>query len=718
MPDYPMIADHGIVGDLQTAALIASDGTVDWWCTPRFDSPSVFASLLDSERGGHCRLAADLDGLPEATIRQLYLPETAILVTRFMAPGGVGEVVDFMEPDTSPTPSSRHRLIRGLRVVRGSLPFELVCRPRFDYGRAQHTLSLDGSGTAVFSGPDTQLHVQATEPIALRADGQDVTARFTLEAGQTAAIVLTSDVSGQRPEPLPPIATLVGALDACNDFWHAWLRHSSYRGRWHDAVHRSAITLKLLTYHPSGAPIAAATMGLPEQIGGERNWDYRFTWVRDGSLSVGALIELGFVEEALAFRHWLRDRLEAEPTESGEPLQIMYRIDGSPHLTEEVLEHLEGYRKSAPVRAGNAAADQIQLDIYGEAAYALAEAGDVGGIRGWRAFADLLDWLAENWDRPDEGIWETRGGSQDFTYSRLMTWVAFDRGIRAAPHSRARPTWRAGLPRGTPFSTRSATRLEREAQGLRAALRDRCAGRLPAADAEGRLHLPARPRLALHPGRHGRRTRQRQPRLPLRPGGVARTGCAAPRARSTCAASSTWRRSPAPAGCGRPATPSRRCSPTPTTSGCSPRRSAPSGEQLGNFPQAFTHLALVTAALALDEELDRAEAARRGGTNDQRVQRDGPDRLPGRGVPRRPCDRRGAPQLVDLVDRGIIRILDLAFVRRQDDGALTGLRPRRRDQRRRLRPGRIRRAPPPACCARRTGGGRRGLRTPATSPES
>ena len=613
MTEYPMIADHGIVGDLQTAALIASDGTVDWWCTPRFDSPSVFASLLDSERGGHCRLAADLDGLPEATIRQLYLPETAILVTRFMAPGGVGEVVDFMEPDTSPTPSSRHRLIRGLRVVRGSLPFELVCRPRFDYGRAQHTLNLDGSGTAVFTGPDSELHVQATEPIALRADGQDVTARFTLEAGQTAAVVLTSDVSGQRPEPLPPIETLVGALDACNDYWHAWLRHSSYRGRWHDAVHRSAITLKLLTYHPSGAPIAAATMGLPEQIGGERNWDYRFTWVRDGSLSVGALIELGFVEEALAFRHWLRDRLEAAPTESGEPLQIMYRIDGSPHLTEEVLEHLEGYRKSAPVRAGNAAADQIQLDIYGEAAYALAEAGDVGGLRGWQTFAELLDWLAENWDRPDEGIWETRGGRRDFTYSRLMTWVAFDRGIRAARQF-ARPADLVGwtTARDAVFNqvVRRGWNAERKAfvQHYETNVLDASLLLMPKVgfisphDPDWLSTLEAMNGELVSDSLVYRYDPEASPDG-LRGSEGTFNLC-----------SFLYVEALARAGQLRQARYAFEKMLTYANHvGLFAEEIGPSGEQLGNFPQAFTHLALVAAALALDEELDRAEERAIGG---------------------------------------------------------------------------------------------------------
>ena len=432
MNQYPPIADHGMVGDLQTTALVSSEGTIDWWCTPRFDSPSLFASLLDSERGGHCRLSAERPDGDGMTVRQLYLSDTAILVTRFMAPGGVGEVADFMVPLASATATDRHRLIRVARVVRGSLPFTFACRPRFDYGRAQHTLTRRNGHSAVLGASGTDLHVQTTGGITLRPDGDDLTARFTLSAGQAAAVELTSTASGGTAPPPPSLDGVVEELESCRAFWHSWLRSCTYRGRWQDMVNRSAITLKLLTYAPTGAPVAAATMGLPEQIGGERNWDYRYTWIRDAALSVRALIDLGFEAEAYAFRHWLRDRIEAGGTASGDPLQIMYRIDGDPHLTEETLDHLEGYRGSRPVRAGNAASDQLQLDIYGEASDALVVGRDIGAIRGWRALSGVLDWLADHWDRPDEGIWETRGGRKDFTYSRLMAWVAFDRGIQAA----------------------------------------------------------------------------------------------------------------------------------------------------------------------------------------------------------------------------------------------------------------------------------------------
>ncbi|MCK9924686.1 glycoside hydrolase family 15 protein [Frankia sp. AgPm24] len=613
MNAYPPIADHGLVGDLQTAALVAADGTLDWWCTPRFDSPSMFASLLDSDRGGHCRLAADLDEAEEVGVRQLYLTDTAVLVTRFMAPGGVGEVVDFMEPDPSSTPSTRHRLIRVARVVRGSLPFELLCRPRFDYGRASHTSRHLDDGSVVFHGPDTDLHVQATAPITLHPDGHDLSARFTLDAGELAAVVLTSDsgdaaTRGERlGGPPPTVESVTAAFDACRDFWLTWLRASRYRGRWHEMVTRSAITLKLLTYAPTGAPIAAATMGLPEQIGGERNWDYRYTWVRDASLSVHALSTLGFTHDANAYRRWLRERLDAGWTASGEPLQIMYRVDGEPHLTEEILDHLEGYRRSAPVRAGNAAADQIQLDIYGEAAYALAEAKDMGGVRGWNAFAAVIDWLTDHWDRPDEGIWETRGGRQNFTYSRLMTWVAFDRAIRiATAYSRPADLTRWQTARDTVFrqiidrgwndkrhafvqhydtDVVDASLLLMPRVGFLAPTDPDWLSTLDAMNDElvsDSLVYRYNPAASPDGLRGSEGTFNLCSFLYVQ--ALARAG-RLDQARYAFDKMLTYA----------------------NHVGLFAEEIGPSGEQLGNFPQAFTHLALIDAALALDEELDRAE---------------------------------------------------------------------------------------------------------------
>ncbi|MFE6925555.1 glycoside hydrolase family 15 protein [Nocardia sp. NPDC057663] len=613
MSAYPPIAEHGIVGDLQTAALVSSNGTIDWWCAPRFDSPSVFASLLDSERGGYCRVAVEptADNL---VVRQLYLPDTAILLTRFTGPDGVGEVADFMAPIPGTEATDRHRLVRVIRVVRGSLTFTLDCRPRFDYGRATHTLEQRGERTAVFRSPTADLHLQATDPVILRNTDDDITARFTLAAGERAMIVLTTTADG-GPAPEPPTweSTTV-EFEQCRSFWQNWLHTSTYRGRWRDIVNRSAITLKLLTYAPTGAPIAAATMGLPEQVGGERNWDYRYTWIRDASLSVRALTDLGFTEEAHAFRRWLRARLEAGVTASGEPLQIMYRVDGDPHLTEEVLTHLEGYEGSAPVRVGNGAADQIQLDIYGEAADALSQASEIGQIAeiaGWRTFCALLDWLADNWDRPDEGIWETRGGRQEFTYSRLMTWVAFERGIRMAiDHSRPADVTRWTKERDAVFEqiiargwsekrqsfvqhyatdVLDASLLLMPRMGFLSPTDPMWLSTLDAMDSElvsDSLVYRYDPEASPDGLRGAEGTFNLCSFLYVE--ALARSG-RLHQARYAFDKMLTYA----------------------NHVGLFAEEIGPSGEQLGNFPQAFTHLALIAAAIALDGELDRAVAETR-----------------------------------------------------------------------------------------------------------
>ncbi|MET9586211.1 glycoside hydrolase family 15 protein [Streptomyces sp. NPDC006539] len=426
---YPPIAEHGLVGDLQTAALVSSRGVIDWFAAPRFDSPSIFAALLDVERGGYFQLAPEQPGI---SCKQLYYPDTAVLVTRFMSPDGVGEVVDYMPPDRTGTATDRHTLVRVVRVVRGTVGFTLRCRPRFDYGRAEHELDLGPDG-ALFRAPGISAHLQSTFP--LERDGRDVRGTVTLGAGEIGSAVFTvCDPGGEAPPPLTIDGITARSWDVIH-FWKAWLRTSRYRGRWPELVHRSAITLKLLIYAPTGAMVAAPTMGLPERVGGERNWDYRYAWIRDGSLSVRALMDLGFVEEAVAFVHWLVARLHEREGKGGEPLQTMYRVDGDPNLPEQTLTHFEGYMGSYPVRAGNGAADQLQLDIYGEAVYALSQGREISQhatYSGWKALTTTLDWLADAWDRPDEGIWETRGGRKDFTYSRVMTWAAFDNGLRLA----------------------------------------------------------------------------------------------------------------------------------------------------------------------------------------------------------------------------------------------------------------------------------------------
>jgi GH15 family glucan-1,4-alpha-glucosidase len=426
------IADHGIIGDLHTSALVSTDGSVDWYCCPRFDSPSVFGALLDDARGGHFRVRPSGQGYQS---KQMYYPDSAVLVTRFFTSAGVGEVVDFM-PVLGEQMTNHHRLVRIVRCVRGRMSFTVDVAPRFDYGRRAHRTEVTEHG-AVFSTDALTLTLHAVrEPGDLRLaqtriEEGDIRVTVELDAGQARGIVLESGADGPPREMR--VAEIRRLFDDTVAFWHAWLAKSTYTGRWREMLHRSAITLKLMTYAPTGGLVAAPTAGLPEQIGGERNWDYRYTWVRDASFSVFSLLRLGFDDEAARFGRWLGDRIRERVGGEGGPLNIMYRIDGSSDLKEDVLEHWSGYRGSYPVRVGNDAAEQLQLDIYGEALdsiFAMYKAGMPVPYRGWKAIGEVLDWVAANWDQPEEGIWETRGGRQPFTYGRLMCWVALDRGVR------------------------------------------------------------------------------------------------------------------------------------------------------------------------------------------------------------------------------------------------------------------------------------------------
>ncbi|MGZ4608679.1 MAG: glycoside hydrolase family 15 protein [Actinomycetes bacterium] len=434
MQDYPPIAEHGLIGDLQTAALVTSDGSIDWFCCPRFDSPSVFGSLLDSQRGGHFRIRPVQD---DYTAKQLYFPDTAVLITRFMTEGGVGELVDFMPP-TGRQATDNHRIVRMMRCVRGRIQLRVDIAPRFDYGRQSHDTHITEHG-GVFVNKEMTLTVHTVRDpgderlarISTTPNG-DVHATYEMQAGEQRGVVLESAADGPPREI--PTAEFNGLLDQTSAFWRSWLGQSTYTGRWRETLRRSAVALKLMTYAPTGALVAAPTAGLPEQVGGERNWDYRYTWIRDASFSVYALLGMGFTEEAAQFCGWLRDRVQEKAGADG-PLNIMYRVDGSSDLVEETLGHWEGYRGSSPVRIGNGASTQRQIDIYGEAMDSIHFADQHGielGHRGWIAARSIIDWLTDHWDEPDEGIWETRGGQKDFTYGRVMSWTAFDRAIRLA----------------------------------------------------------------------------------------------------------------------------------------------------------------------------------------------------------------------------------------------------------------------------------------------
>src|SRR5215217_340100 len=296
---YLPIAEHGLIGDLHTVALVGTDGTIDWYCCPRFDSPSVFAAILDADRGGLFGVSPDCGGWSS---KQLYLPDTNVLITRFLTPGGVGEVQDFMPPPRSGEAAHRHRMIRRVLAVRGQMRFVVDVAPRFDYARARHEVALTPHG-ALFRSPELALSLPTRCPLEL-VDGGDVRARIELRAGETATFVLDRVEPGETPAPCSD-ADVAAEFDATVAFWRRWLRRSCYNGRWRETVLRSALTLKLLRYAPTGAIVAAPTTSLPEKLGGARNWDYRYTWLRDATFTLLALMNSGYTEEALAWHNWL-----------------------------------------------------------------------------------------------------------------------------------------------------------------------------------------------------------------------------------------------------------------------------------------------------------------------------------------------------------------------------------------------------------------------------
>jgi GH15 family glucan-1,4-alpha-glucosidase len=355
------------------------------------------------------------------------------LITRFFSTEGVGEVQDFMPILDDSRESDRHRLIRRVVCVRGSLPFRARVAPRFNYGREAHTLRLE-QGQAIFESRSLTLALTASVPI--ECQGPDVWSDFKLHEGESAVFALDRIGIDVAPRTCPALEA-EELLAATVAFWRRWLSSSRYRGRWREMVHRSALTLKLLTYAPTGAIVAAPTASLPEQIGGERNWDYRYVWIRDAAFCVYALLRLGFTEEAEAFMNFLFEHVGVCGSVTSDSLQIMYGIDGRSELPESELEHLEGHQYSAPVRIGNAAVGQRQLDIYGElvdSVYLYDKWGQPISSDQWEGVSSLVDWVCGHWDEPDEGIWETRGGRKNFLHSRLMCWVAIERAMRMANH--------------------------------------------------------------------------------------------------------------------------------------------------------------------------------------------------------------------------------------------------------------------------------------------
>jgi len=426
-PPYKPISDYGVIGNLETVALVGTDGSIDWCCLPHFDSPSVFAALLDRAKGGRFRLGP----VEEGTKRQLYLPDTNVLITRFLGRHGVAEVIDFMPIRGEGPDAPRTGIFRRASAIRGEVELAVECRPAFDYAR-ELPIVRRVPGGARFEGTDVSLALASSVPLVGGATG--VTARFPLKEGESASFILECAAAAGGTAPIENDGeTLRRALEATVQFWRRWISRSTYRGRWREVVARSALALKLLTFAPSGAIIAAPTCGLPEVVGGERNWDYRYAWIRDAAFTVYAFLRLGFTEEAGGFMRWLLAR--ASDVEPNGSLRPMYRIEGGHDLPEETLGHLEGYRGSRPVRIGNGAVDQLQLDLYGpllDAAYLYNKYGTPISYDLWTKLRGMVDWLTQHWRTPDRGIWEMRRGPAHFVHSMVMGWVALDRAIRIA----------------------------------------------------------------------------------------------------------------------------------------------------------------------------------------------------------------------------------------------------------------------------------------------
>jgi GH15 family glucan-1,4-alpha-glucosidase len=421
----PLISDYGVIGDMRTAALIGLDGGIDWCCLPRFDSGSVFAALLDRERGGTWAIRPR----GEWTSTQRYLPRTNILETTFRTSDGVVVLTDFMPVDEDGRPSGPHPEIhRQLRCTRGRVAMQMVFMPRFEYGARTTRLELLRAGLFATDRTDQVLTLSSARPFQWVVEQSTATTEFDIVKGEARWLVLRYD-----DDDIHPVDRYESArkLDITAAYWARWAAAVRYSGPFRGIVKRSALALKLLTHAETGAIIAAATTSLPETIGGERNWDYRFVWLRDAAFTLAALDAVGHHREADAFMRFLKRVCRHE---GGGHLQIMYGIDGRRDLVERQLDHLHGYLGSRPVRVGNGAVDQLQLDVYGE----VLETADIWRRNHemtegtWRVLRGLVDWVSHNWHLPDSSIWEVRGETRHYVFSKVMSWVALDRGVRMA----------------------------------------------------------------------------------------------------------------------------------------------------------------------------------------------------------------------------------------------------------------------------------------------
>lgn len=432
MEQYQPIENYGVVGDLSTVALVGMNGSIDFMCFPAFDSPTIFAKLLDHECGGYFQIAPATEKFKH---RQRYLPDTNILLTRFMGEAGIVEVSDYMALQHL---GHRHNLVRRVKVIRGEVNLQMICAPKFDYGRCGHTV--EKRDREIIFVPDQKslpaLRLRSNLPLTV-VQGESV-AQFKMRTAEKAYFILEEAGPAGESRSANP-AYVSEAFRETMNYWLSWSAHSTYQGRWREMVQRSALALKLLTSLPHGSIVAAPTFGLPESIGGKRNWDYRYTWIRDASFTLYALMRIGYMDEARAFLKWIQERCQQFDT--ARPLQVMYRLNGSHDLSESNLDHFEGYKHSRPVRIGNAASDQLQLDIYGElmdSVFVYDSHVEAISYDFWEDIVRFSDWLCKHWTKPDNGIWEVRAGRKHFFYSRAMCWLSLERALKIA-HRRSYP---------------------------------------------------------------------------------------------------------------------------------------------------------------------------------------------------------------------------------------------------------------------------------------
>lgn len=424
---YQQIENYGIIGNMRSAALVGIDGSIDWFCFPHFDSPSLFAAILDDKKGGYFQIKPVEGNFKN---KQFYWPDTNVLVSRFLSVDGVVEITDYMPVGSEIKEEEDFRIVRRVRGIHGKIRMKMECLPAFNYARDEHKVQITDKGAAFIA---ENLIMGLASTIPLQQEGKKAIAEFDIQEEESVVFVLHKPLQGENIQLTFSEERAERQFRETIQFWRDWVAHCTYKGRWREMVVRSALILKLLTFEPSGAIVAAPTCSLPEGIGGQRNWDYRYSWIRDASFTIYGLMRIGFTAEACKFMRWIEKICKHPNPDSS--LQIMYGIDGRKELKEEHLDHLEGYKQSSPVRIGNGAYDQLQLDIYGElldSVYLFNKYGSPISYDLWKSLTRLVNWVCDNWRRKDEGVWEVRGGQRHFIYSKMMCWVALDRAIRLA----------------------------------------------------------------------------------------------------------------------------------------------------------------------------------------------------------------------------------------------------------------------------------------------